>query len=99
MIISLIRITLTAAIVASLLGSSPAQNEQNSKYSRVAYVPSGFLKAGDFLKLSPEMKEGYAIGYLNGIFNSTMLGADEEIVRAFAGCVKDMDSGQIAAIM
>lgn len=91
---------LTLALVAAPLVSSSGQNEQKPKYLRFAVVPSHLdLKAGEFSELPKEMKEGYAMGLLNGIFLSGLFGADGEIVKSFADCVKDMDAPQITAII
>lgn len=76
-----------------------AQERPESKYSRTYFVPSGFLKAGEFVDLPPQMKEGYAMGFLNGVMASTALRADEQEVIMLSKCTNGMDSGQLAEII
>jgi hypothetical protein len=90
---------MSVLLATVLLGFSPAQNEKPPKVLGFAFVPGGFLKAGQFKDLSPEMREGYAMGLLNGLFVSTIFDANEEGLKTLSDCTKEMGSGQIAEII
>jgi len=95
-----VKLALTSVLLATiLLGRSPAQNEQSPKFLGFAYLPGSFLKAGQFKDLSPEKQEVYAVGLLDGLFVSTIFGADEDGLKKLADCTKEMDSEQISAII
>lgn len=63
------------------------------------YVPGGFLKAGDFRDLPSDLKEGYAMGFSNGMMASGIMGADGSKVKLLYDCTDGMSAKQLAAIL
>jgi len=84
-----------AAIILFLGASSAQQSEKDF----LRYVPGGFLNAGQYSELSPVEQYGYAMGFVNGMMASGILGADGSNVETLHRCTKDMQAKQVAAII
>jgi len=84
-----------AAIILFLGASSAQQNEKDF----LRLVPGGFLTAGEFSELPRVEQYGYAMGFVNGMMASGILGADGSNVEILDRCTKDMQAKQVAAII
>ena len=80
-----------------LLAGVAAQD--NGRFIATYYVPGGFLKGGDFKDLPEGTREGYAMGFVNGLLVAEYLGADDKAVRLLSDCVQPMRSDQVAEII
>jgi hypothetical protein len=83
-------------LILFLLGASLAQ--QSEKYF-LRYVPGGYMSTGDFSDLPATEQYGYAMGFVNGIMTSGILGADLPKVEMMNRCTTQMQAKQIAAII
>lgn len=72
---------------------------QRTEKDFVRYVPGGFLNAGDFRDLPSSVKEGYVMGFSNGMMASGILEADVSKVKALHDCTNGMSAKQLAAIL
>jgi hypothetical protein len=88
----------TSARFLLLLFLTTASAQETAK-EFLRYVPGGFLNAGDFSSLPSSAKEGYAMGFVNGIMASGIVGADGEKVKMMSDCTHSMDAKQVAAIL
>ena len=86
-----ILVILSFLLVASTLVSQSAE--------KTVRVPVGFLKTGEFLNLSEDQKDGYAMGFINGLQLSVLLGASVDRADGINECIQGMKPNQIAAIL
>jgi len=55
--------------------------------------------AGDFPEFSESTKYGYAMGFVNGLMASIILGAQDDKLKELETCIHEMKSNQVAAII
>jgi hypothetical protein len=70
---------LAAAFVLTLLqttGSGVAGSMLQTMSTVTVSIPNGFLTGRDFLDLSEQEKNGYVMGFVNGLTVAPLLGAD-----------------------
>lgn len=65
------------------------------QHEKAVTVPNGFMAAKDFLGLTTSERRKYAMGFINGVMASPMLGADENRVIAPHECLTGMHDEQI----
>ena len=88
--------------LAVIAVSSLLRAQQNgAPAARSVIVHNGFLKAQDYLRLSPENQRAYAMGLLDGWYMAPMFGGPENYkhLMEVEECVEGMRSSQVAAIV
>jgi hypothetical protein len=86
-------------LVISCVLACGAQEASRPDYDNAFPIPPGCYKAGDFLDLSFETQRAYAAGFVNGLFASLSLGADNSAVSALAHCTEGMSDDEVAEII
>ncbi len=90
----MLRKSLMVVLVLAFV-SSAAQE----KHLKTIAVPNGFLSGQDFLDMPEDGQRAYAMGFLDGIRQSVLLGADETKVGALHKCMGGVKASQIVAIV
>jgi hypothetical protein len=62
------------------------------------FFEHGFLTGGDYLQISETERHGYAMGLLDGLFASAIIGGDHAVIARIKSCTLGMKSNQIMAI-
>jgi len=83
-----------AAFLLFLLTASSAQQA-----AKPVFVAGGYGTAKEFNDFSASEKHAYAVGLINGLAVSGLLGADEEKLQILHSCIHPMESTQVAAIL
>ena len=82
-------------VVLPVISASQSKSSESSD----VVIPNGFMRAGEFVKLTQEQRDFYTVGFIDGLLVSTMMGADLQRVRALKNCTTGMKSSQIAEII
>jgi hypothetical protein len=90
-----------AAIFALLVGSFLYASQEHSSGIWSAVEHNGWLKAGDYLKLTSEYQRMYVIGLLDGWYMAPIFHAPDhdKYLVGIASCVEGMKGSQVAAIV
>jgi len=63
------------------------------------HTPAYLFKAQGFLQLNEEQRRIYASGLMDGFYGSALFGGNERTISDLKRCTKDMNSGQLTAII
>ena len=75
-----------------LLAPSPLTPQQ-------VHIYSAYMNAGEFPELPEATKTGYAMGFVNGLMASIILGAQDDKLKQLEKCTHEMQAAQVAAII
>jgi hypothetical protein len=89
----------TSILAVAFLTFSPLLHSQEPPDRMIIYP--GFMKAQNFLNLSEGEQNGYAEGFVDGLFVAPYFGGPQpnKLVAAMADCMNGMTNVQVAAII
>ena len=61
------------------------------------HMYSSYMDAGEFPESSEATKTGYAMGFVNGLMASIIVGAQDDKLKQLENCTHEMQARQVAA--
>lgn len=89
--------TLNALVLSAWIGVPWAVAVQAKEGA--IFLPHGFVKGEDFIRMDANPRADYVMGLLDGMFAGTLFGASEPRVQALKRCNSERNNVQLAEVL